>query len=58
MNVQRTTDPSKGKRARKEIITTRMAAALDKCKITERDSTYSLIAYFYRQCHWILMNIS
>lgn len=39
-----TTIPVKNKRARKEIMTSRLASALDKCKVSDRDAVHLLIA--------------
>ena len=36
--------PSTIKRARKEIINHRLSGALDKCKVSDRDAVYLLIA--------------
>lgn len=36
--------PLKNKRCRKEIMTSRLASALDKCKVSDRDAVHLLIA--------------
>jgi len=38
------TMPVKNKRGRKEIMTSRLASALDKCKVSDRDAVHLLIA--------------
>lgn len=38
------TMPVKNKRGRKEIMTSRLASALDKCKVSDRNAVHLLIA--------------
>lgn len=37
--------PVRNKRTRKEIMTSRLALALEKCKVSDRDAVYLLIKY-------------
>lgn len=39
-----TSRESKSKRARKDMLTARLSAALDKCKISDRDAVHMLTA--------------
>lgn len=43
-NQPSTSQPLKCKRARKDMLTAQLAAALDKCKVSDRDAVHILIA--------------
>jgi len=45
IDQQQEMGPSKPKRACKELLTSKLAAAFDKYKISERDAVYLLVAF-------------